>query len=325
MRQGVNIIQPSNHFWRRRVKGHDLDHSAPSVPVGHGRVESCAVYDLYGPDEPVSPVILSVPHAGRDYDESLLARARVRPEMLERLEDRWADLLVHPLIGQGHSVLVARAPRAMIDLNRHEREVDPGMVTGLPRDAALHSSAKLRGGLGLIPRRLPGAHELWLRPLDWAEVQRRIETVHRPYHAALARMMRAARNLHGHAILIDLHSMPPLPPPAAGQVPPGLVLGDRFGRSASARLMTLAADVAASHGVVTAQNHPYAGGHMIERHGRPDHGLYAMQLEFDRSLYLDAALDRPGEGLARMQMIVAAIVEALAAELPRAGYAMAAE
>ncbi|WP_176591837.1 N-formylglutamate amidohydrolase [Sphingobium sp. EM0848] len=297
-----------------------MNHRAPSVPV-----ESCAAYDLFGPETPISPVVISVPHAGRDYDESLLAQARVRPDMLWRLEDRWADLLAHRLIERGHRVLVARAPRAMIDLNRHEREVDPGMVMGLPRDVALHSSAKLRGGLGLIPRRLPGAHELWLRPLAWAEVQRRIEAVHRPYHAALARMMRAARDSHGHAILIDLHSMPPLPPPAAGQDPPGLVLGDRFGRSASARLMTLAADVAALHGVVAAQNHPYAGGHMIERHGRPDEDLYAMQLEFDRSLYLDAALEQPGEGLDRMQGVVAAIVDALGQELPRSGYALAAE
>ncbi|WP_150291573.1 N-formylglutamate amidohydrolase [Sphingobium estronivorans] len=297
-----------------------MNFSAPSIPV-----ESCAAYDLFGPETPTGPVVISVPHAGRDYDESLLAEARVRPEMLWRLEDRWADLLAHPLIERGHSVLIARAPRAMIDLNRHERELDPGMVTGLPRDAALHSSAKLRGGLGLIPRRLPGAHELWLRPLGWGEVQRRIERVHRPYHAVLARTMRAARDMHGHAILIDLHSMPPLPPPAAGQAPPGLVLGDRFGRSASARLMTLAADVAASHGVVAAQNHPYAGGHMIERHGRPDHGLYALQLEFDRSLYLDAALEHPGEGLDRMRRVVAAVVDALAQELPRSGYALAAE
>jgi N-formylglutamate amidohydrolase len=270
-------------------------------------------------------VIVSVPHAGRNYDAALLAQARVRPEILQRLEDRWADLLVQPLVQHGVSVLVARTPRAKIDLNRHEREVDPGMVTGMPRDTPLQSSVKLRGGLGLIPRRLPGAHELWQRPIGWAEVAQRIEDIHRPYHAALAQLMRAARDVHGHAILIDLHSMPPLPPPAAGQKPPGLVLGDRFGRTASARLMTLAADVAGAHGVIVAQNHPYAGDHMIERHGRPAHGLYAMQLEFDRSLYLDAALERPGPGLGRMQAVLKAIVDALASELPRADYAMAAE
>ncbi len=273
----------------------------------------------------MGPVILSVPHAGRHYDADLLAAARVRPEMLQRLEDRWADLLALPMAARGASVLVARAPRAVIDLNRHEREIDPAMVTGIPRDTPLQSSAKLRGGLGLIPRRMPGAQELWQRPLEWAEVRRRIDQFHRPYHSALAQLMRAARDLYGHAILIDLHSMPPLPPPAAGQKPARMVLGDRFGRTATARLMTLAVDVAAGHGIVAAQNHPYAGDHMIEQHGRPNEGLYAMQLELDRRLYLDEALDQPGPGLERTRALVAAVVEALSQEMPRTGYALAAE
>jgi N-formylglutamate amidohydrolase len=297
-----------------------LDQAVPLIPT-----RSAPGFDLYGPATPDRPVILSVPHAGRDYPGELLAAARVPAQVLRRLEDRWADLLVQPLVARGFSVLVARTPRAMIDLNRHEREIDPAMIADLPRTAALHSSAKLRGGLGLFPRRLPGAHELWQRPMRWAEAQRRIESAHRPYHAAVAGLMNAARQAHGHAILIDLHSMPPVPPPAAGQSAPGLVLGDRFGRSASTRLVTLAADVAESRGITVAHNHPYAGDHLIERHGRPDQALHAMQVEVDRTLYLDAALEQPGPGLARMQAVVGAMAEALAAELPRASYALAAE
>ncbi|MEC7932355.1 MAG: N-formylglutamate amidohydrolase, partial [Pseudomonadota bacterium] len=151
------------------------------------------------------------------------------------------------------------------------------------------------------------------------------ETLHRPYHAAFAHRLRAARDAHGHAILIDLHSMPPLPPAGAGQAPPGVVLGDRFGRSASTQLMALAAEIVESHGVSVAQNHPYAGDHLIERHGNPDRGLHALQIEIDRRLYLDAALEQPGPGVARMQAVVTDLAEALAVELPRAGYAMAAE
>lgn len=288
-------------------------------------VSTSAPFDLHGPATPDRPVILSVPHAGRDYPPALLAQARVRPEMLRRLEDRWADLLVQPLIARGFTLLIARAPRAMIDLNRHEREVDPTMVRDLPHGVALQGSAKLRGGLGLLPRRLPGAQDLWRGPLPWAEVQRRIDQVHRPYHAMLAQLMQVAQQAHGHAILIDLHSMPPLPPSMPGRRAPGMVLGDRFGRSASSRLMALVADIAEAHDVATAQNHPYAGDHLLDRHGRPGRGLHAIQLEIDRSLYLDATLDRPGPGVERMRALVTDIAEALARELPRADYALAAE
>ena len=297
-----------------------MSYSAPRAPA-----DSTPGYDLYGPDVPLAPVIVSVPHAGRDYDDSLLATARVGVDVLRRLEDRWADMLAYPLIDCGYSVMVARTPRAMIDLNRHEREIDPGIVTALPRDVPLRSSTKLRGGLGLIPRRLPGAHELWQRPIGWDEVRRRIDTIHRPYHAQLGALMRAAREAHGHAVLIDLHSMPPLPPSAAGRAAPQVVLGDRFGRAASARLMTLAADVLAGHGIVAAQNHPYAGDHMVERHGCPADDLYAIQVEVDRSLYLDDRLEEPGPGLPRLQGAVRALIDAIASEPPRAVYSMAAE
>lgn len=296
-----------------------MDLSAPPAPT-----LSDPCFDLYGSVDPDRPLILSVPHAGRDYPADLLAGARVRPSVLRRLEDRWADLLIHPLLERGFTAIVAKTPRAMIDLNRHEREIDPAMIAELPYGAALQSSAKLRGGLGLFPRRMPGASELWLRPMDWNEARRRIDLFHRPYHAMLGRLMANARRAHGHAVLIDLHSMPPLPR-SAGKDGVSVVLGDRFGRSASNRMLALSAEVAGSRGLSVGQNHPYAGDHIIERHGRPDRALHAIQLEIDRALYLDPALDRPDVGLVRTQALVTDIAEALAVELPRTGYALAAE
>lgn len=288
-------------------------------------IRQCPAYDRYGPDVPLTPIILSVPHAGRHYPPDVSSLTRVSPSILRRLEDRYADMLVDPLIAAGWSVLVARTPRAIIDLNRHEREVDPAMVSHLPRTHALQSSAKLRGGLGLVPRRLQGVGDLWLGPLPFVEVERRIATIHRPYHAALAGLMHAAHAAHGHAILIDLHSMPSLPLAPDGEAGPVLVLGDRFGRSAAPRLGALAGDIAAARGFASAQNHPYAGDHLVERHGRPEAGFHALQIEVDRALYLDAALAEPGPGLPRVQALVTALAEALAQELPRADYAMAAE
>src|SRR3546814_8344840 len=71
-------------------------------------------------------------------------QARVRRDVLQRLEDRWADMLAYPLVDQGVPVLVARVPRAAIDLNRHEREIDAAMVGGIPRDAIGRASCRER-------------------------------------------------------------------------------------------------------------------------------------------------------------------------------------
>jgi N-formylglutamate amidohydrolase len=294
---------------------------APEMQPPQPPVERTPAYDRYGPDVPRSPIVVSVPHAGRDYPSGLLVNARCSVSVLRRLEDRYADLLAYQLIASGHSVVVARAPRAVIDLNRDAREIDPVMVRGMPRDQPLVASAKMRGGLGLVPRRLQGIGDLWIAPIDWADLSARIALLHSPYHAALARLMASARTAHGHAILLDIHSMPPL---MTGVPPPRVVLGDRFGRSASTRLITLAADLCAGHGIASAQNHPYAGNYLLERHGRPESGFHALQLEIDRSLYLESRLDRPGPGLARMQGLVAELAGALGVELP-GSFAQAAE
>lgn len=285
---------------------------------------ACPAYHRYGPEIPDSPLILSVPHAGRHYPASVTEHARVGKEGLEALEDRLADLLVHRLIESGYSVFVARPARAVIDLNRAENEVDAAMLTEGSRRRPLLSSAKVRGGLGLIPRRLSSHGDLWHGPLKWEEVQRRIVEYHRPYHAALEQSLTLAQRRFGHAILLDVHSMPPLRS-FEGLKAARIVIGDRFGRTASARLSGVALQVAAAHGVNAAQNHPYAGNYLLERHGRPAHNIHAIQCEIDRSLYLDQQLRWPTAGLSRMQAVLHDLGEALAGELPQDDFAQAAE
>ncbi len=288
-------------------------------------VERGDIFDRHGPEEPPSPVIISVPHAGRDYPAAIMQRARIPVTAIRRLEDRFADCLVAPLVERGYDVLIARVPRAVIDLNRREREIDPLVVRGVPHNYPLMTSAKVQGGLGLFPRRLQGVGELWRHPMEWAEAAWRIEHIHRPYHAALAAMMQRARAAFGHAILLDVHSMPTLPEPAGDRKLPRIVLGDRFGQSASARLMALAESLFSGAGHSTAQNHPYPGNYLIERHGKPVEGFHALQVEIDRSLYLDAALEQPGSGLAAMQRVLVDLVRALESALPDAGQVQAAE
>ena len=71
------------------------------------------------------------------------------------------------------------------------------------------------------------------------------------------------------------------------------------------------AAVVRDHGLPVAVNHPYAGGHILSAHARPRAGIHAIQLEIDRSLYLDAALDAPGHGLATTAALVRAILDRL--------------
>src|SRR5688500_7452308 len=93
-----------------------------------------------GPEIPASPVVLSVPHAGRAYSPALLRSSRLPLEKLETLEDRLVDRLVWRAVAGGAAALVAQSPRAEIDLNRDEREIDPATVAPpLPASSLMQS------------------------------------------------------------------------------------------------------------------------------------------------------------------------------------------
>lgn len=269
-------------------------------------------FTLLGPAIPRSPVLLAVPHAGRRYPQEVMARARVPIDRLRALEDRHAERLVDQAVAAGATAIVAHVARAAIDLNRDPREIDPAMIDGGLDIGGLLMSGKVRAGLGLFPRRLPSCGELWRARMTADDAARMIAEVHEPYHSAIAERIEATRRLFGAAVLIDCHSMPPLPVRQAGG-PVRIVIGDRFGAGAGAAAVDLVMAVIDGVGLRAARNHPYAGGYTIDRHGRPRRQVHAIQIEYDRSLYLDAALDAPTAQVEGCGRLLAAIVAALEA------------
>ena len=248
------------------------------------------------------PVLLSVPHSGRDYATELVARSRLGRASLEQLEDPLVDHLVAGAIDRGVGAVIARAPRAMIDVNRAVAELAPAAISGRRGEPP---TARARAGLGVIPTRLAGVGELWRCPIDEAEFVRRVTLVHRPYHDALAAQLALLTATWSEVLLLDCHSMPP----RAGEAK--IVFGDRHGTSAASWLVEAAEAIARRRGFAVARNAPFAGGYIVERHGRPRLGVHALQIEVDRATYCQRDMRTPGGGFDR----VASLFEALATEL----------
>ena len=261
------------------------------------------------PGRMASPVLVTVPHAGRNYPLELLAMARVDASALMPLEDRYADRLAHAVSAAGHDVMQMEMARAWIDLNRAEDELDPTLI-GAGRDAlATRMTVKVRGGLGLIPSRLAGVGALWKTPLVADDVMARIESAHRPWHRQIAARLAEIQARFGQALLIDLHSMPPVLSWRQPGPVPRIVIGDRYGQSAGGGLVMALEDEVRATGLPVSRNHPYPGGYTLDRHGQPSRGIHAVQIEVDRSLYLDKACLEPGAGLATTQQLIVRLVE----------------
>lgn len=235
----------------------------------------------------ISPVVVSVPHAGRLYPPEILAAARVGQADLERLEDSWCDLIAAGAVNAGATVVQGLWARAVADCNRGEGQMAPGEVAVPLRAQFSAPGRKERAGLGVVPTRLADCGPLWKRPIDGAAFQWRLEAFHRPYHAALAETLAAARERFGYAILLDLHSMPSIP---LGQPGYGarVVIGDHFGVTSGEWLVDLVLAAANRLNQPVSRNQPYAGGHIIRTHGNPGQTVHAVQIEIDRRLYLAA-------------------------------------
>jgi N-formylglutamate amidohydrolase len=262
----------------------------------------------------ILPVMVAVPHAGRSYTRALLDDMRHPNSAPLKLEDRYVDKLARVIAREtGAGLLLAEAPRAMIDLNRAPDDVDWEMVAGARRNdrSAETGNRRARSGLGLVPRRLPGLGELWRRRIEEQALPARIDEIHAPYHARLGEMLSKLRERWGAALLIDLHSMPPLPA-RGGQRGAEFVIGDRFGTSCHGSLVAAAFAQFGQAQRLAAHNRPYAGGYVLERHASPEIGIHAMQIEIDRTAYLDTQLAEQGPGFGDVAAVLVGLVRRLA-------------
>ena len=187
-------------------------------------------------------------------------------------------------------------------MNREPYELDPVLFRdGLPHYANTQS-VRVVGGLGTIARIVSESDEIYREPLSVNAALERINRLYTPYHETLSSLMDEAKREFGFAVLIDCHSMPPRP--HAGTT---IVFGDRHGTSAGRDFVDAAMRATQRLGFGTACNVPYAGGYIVARHGRPQRGVHALQMEIDRSAYLDAELRTPGPGFAAACRLVAEV------------------
>jgi N-formylglutamate amidohydrolase len=122
--------------------------------------------------------------------------------------------------------------------------------------------------------------------------------------------MTAARAAHARAVLVDWHSMPA----SRGRDAAQIVIGDRHGEACAPALTRRLQTLFEAEGWRVTLNVPYAGGWSTARWGRPHEGFEAVQIELDRSLYLDPVTLRPGPGWDRCKAGVERVIAALLAE-----------
>ena len=218
------------------------------------------------------PLLISVPHDGRDLPEDM--QARMTDVGLSIPDTDWYVAKLYEFaVDMGANVLVANYSRYVVDLNRSadDAELYPGQVaTGLcPLQTFAGESIYHSGGV------------------DESEKAHRIEKYWRSYHTQLRDTIDALRAKHGFALLWDAHSIPSVVPRLFDGELPELNLGSNSGASCEKSIEDAVAAVATASSHSTVINGRFKGGYITRNYGDPENETHALQLEIAQRAYMN--------------------------------------
>lgn len=254
-------------------------------------------YRLHMPESAPAALVLDSPHSGTTYPPDF--NPAVAAGVLRTAEDTWVADLWGDAPALGVPLIEARFPRAYIDANRGDEEID-GLLLDAPWPEPVPDSPKVRLGKGLIWRMLDDGTPLYDRKLSIAEVRHRIDACWKPYHGAVKQTLDAVHAAHGKVWHINCHSMPSVAGAYAtdtpGLVHPDFVLGDRDGTTSAPEFREFVGAWLRERGYDVSINAPYKGVELVRRYGDPANNRHSLQLEVNRKLYMDEVTLQPNQG-----------------------------
>lgn len=276
------------------------------------------------PQERSTAAVFASPHSGCEYSWEFIRESALDEHTIRSSEDAFVDMLYEAAPQFGAPLLTASVPRAFVDLNRSADELDPALIAGARQTG---HNPRISSGLGVIPRVVANAREIRQGKISMAEAQRRLDDYYHPYHNCLRGLMDDGHAMFGQAVLFDCHSMPHDALSATSYAfdqKPDVVLGDRFGAGAAPELMEQVDKAFRSAGFRTSRNLPFAGAYVVQTYGKPVLGHHAIQIEIDRSLYMNETTIETRPDFEEFRSVLNGIIAQLA-EICRADLRVAAE
>ena len=218
-----------------------------------------------------SPIVLAQPHSGTFVPGDIAANLTERGKMLADTD--WHIPQLYEGLVPNATVVRAEFNRYVIDANRP------------PDGASLYPG---QNTTGLVPLVDFENRPLWLEEPDEAEIARRREAFHAPYHAVLRAELDRVRGVHGFAVLYDCHSIQSRLPFLFEGTLPDLNIGTNGGQTCAPAIERAVAEACANGPYSYVVNGRFRGGWTTRHYGEPSRGIHAVQMEIAQSTYLEA-------------------------------------
>jgi len=251
------------------------------------------------------PLVFDSPHSGLEIPNDF--EFVCDPALIRGGADFYVDELYAAAPHHGATLLAALFPRAYIDLNRYEIDIDPSMLDA-PWPGEVRQGRKEVWN-GLVRSRTRGGKIFYDQKLSVAEIRKRIEKYYRPYHAELKKSLDALYDRFGGVWHVNCHSCSRTNH-WAEQPNADFILGDRFGQTSAPEFVEFIADTISNLGYSVSINKPYAGQSLICRYSAPDRQRHSIQIEISSDCYSARKPIQKGEQFTAFQEDIGALVAA---------------
>ena len=245
------------------------------------------IFDEFNTDNIKYPLVLSVPHKGSFFPEEFLENTSMSISELRKNEDAFVDELVIKASNYGIPMIAMNIARAFIDVNRDKIELDPTMFYNYPNPETI-LGRRCRLGLGVIHRITIKNHQIYNGLLDYKEVEERFNNIYDVYHKRLQQLIDKCVQRFGFCFVLDCHSMPSeICTLLQDTQKIDFCLGTLFDQSCPKEMHDFFKRGLEQKNYYVSDNCPYSGAYITFNYCQPRRKIYTMQMEIDRSLYMD--------------------------------------
>jgi N-formylglutamate amidohydrolase len=233
----------------------------------------------------MTPFFVTIPHSGEKVPDFCHWLQGLPEETLMCDVDRYVDRLYEPTL-QSLKIPFIKTEwhRYAADLNRIPEDVDSTSVIGNTTKAGTHN----RGFHWVVTTTgIP----LMKEPMPLDQHQNLVQLIYEPFHQQVRSQFQNFEAQGAKQVFhIDAHSMPSMGTKMhkdPGERRADIVVSDCLGKSSRSDFVDLVIAAYVRAGFKVGYNWPYVGGRVSEQYGKPNIGHHTVQVEMNRSLYMD--------------------------------------
>ncbi|SMD02465.1 N-formylglutamate amidohydrolase [Primorskyibacter flagellatus] len=258
--------------------------------------------DVLSVTEGTSPLMLSFPHSGDVYPDDFGFDPKLSYSQIDNPSDKYVDELFGASNELGLTTIKANFPRAYVDVNRHQHDIDANMLDN-PKawPGRFLPSGSVEVGATLFWSKSYDT-PIYNRKLTVEEAHNRLSSYFIPYHQTMTRLVERLRAQHGKVYIVDCHSMTRFDQEIrGGKERPEIDIGTRNGASCDPDISEKMAELFAARGYDVGMNKRFIGGEITLRYGWPKIGQHILQVEVRRDLYMNEETRARNENFAKVQ------------------------